>query len=173
MEVEEGICYLLEEPKPVLAFRLLELEASKGRACFCISRQVPERVRREHRVGRTTCLWLSEIPGGNHHSGKALAGLAKRIEDFLTNRGPRGLVLLDGLEYLIENNGFDPVLAFVEHLNELVMTTRANLLIPVSPRAVDPRELANLERDLEVPDVPTWKAELERATWRRRLERSA
>lgn len=170
VDVEEGTCYLLEEPKPVLAFRLLELAASERKACFCITRQSPERVRMEHRLGGTRCLWLSEIPGEGHVSGKALASLAKRIEDFVTEQGGRGLVLLDGLEYLVENNGFDSVLAFVEHLNEFVMTRQAVLLIPVSPKAIGEREVARLERDLKVPDVPGWLDEIERRVWAARLD---
>jgi hypothetical protein len=172
MDVEEGTCYLLKEPKPVLAFRLLELGASEGRACLCITRQIPDRVRREHRIGGSSCLWLSEIPGEGHHSGKALASLAKRIEDFLTAQGGRGLVLLDGLEYLVENNGFEAVLAFVEHLNEFVMARRAVLLIPASPKAIGAREVAMLERDLKVPDVLAWLDEIARRTWAARLDPS-
>jgi hypothetical protein len=172
VDVEEGFCYLLEEPKPVLAFRLLELAAAEKRACLCITREHPDRVGREHRLGGTPTVWLSELPGKDHHSGKALASLAKRIEDFLTAQGGRGSVLLDGLEYLVENNGFEAVLAFVEHLNEFVMTRSAVLLIPVSPRAIGAREVARLERDLKVPDVAAWLDDIERGTWTARLDRT-
>jgi Protein of unknown function (DUF835) len=172
VDVEEGTCYLLEEPKPVLALRLLELAVSEGGACLCITRQIPDRVRLEYRIGGSSCVWLSEIPGEGHHSGKALAGLAKRIEDFLTAHGGRGLVLLDGLEYLVENNGFEAVLAFVEHLNEFVMARRAVLLVPVSPKAIGARELAMLERDLKVPDVVAWLDEIARRRWAAKLDRS-
>lgn len=171
MEVDDGTCYLLEEPKPVLAFRLLELAAAKGTTCLCVTRQIPDRVRQEHRIGASSCVWLSEAPGEGHHSGKALAGLAKRIEDFLSAHGGRGLVLLDGLEYLVENNGFEAVLVFVEHLNEFVMTRGAVLLIPVSPKAVGAREVALLERDLKVPDVAAWLEEIDRRNWAARLDR--
>lgn len=170
MDVEEGTCYLLEEPKPVLAFRLLERASSEGRPWFCVTRQNPDRVRLEHRLGGSAFLWLSEIPGEGHHSGKALASLAKKIEDLLTAHDGRGLVLIDGLEYLVENNGFEAVLAFVEHLNEFVMARRAVLLIPVSPKAIEARELAMLERDLKVPDVVTWLDEIARRKWGAKLD---
>ncbi len=170
MEVEEGTCYLLEEPKPVLAFRLLELAVSAGRATLCITRQIPDRVRSEHRLGASPCVWLSETPGEGHVSGRALATLAKRIEDFVTEHGGGGLVLLDGLEYLVENNGFEAALAFIEHLNEFVMARHAILLIPVSPKAIGAREVAMLERDLKVPDVAPWLDELERRKLATRLD---
>lgn len=171
VDVAEGTCYLLEEPKPVLAFRLLELMVSWGWAACCITRQIPERARREHRLGATPCVWLSEVPGTDHHSGKALAGLAKRIEDFLNMPKGRHTVLLDGLEYLIENNGFEAVLAFVEHLDEFVMTRRAVVLLPVSPKALGAHEVAQLERDLDVPDVAAWLDEIDRGVWTDRLDR--
>ncbi len=172
MDLVEGTTYLLEEPKPVLAFRLLELTTASGWTTFCVTRQLPERVRQEHDLGTTPCLWLSEVPGEGHHSGKALAGLAKHVVDFLGVPAGRRLVLLDGLEYLIENNGFDAVLDLVEHLNEFIMTRRAVLLIPVSPKALDVQQVAKLERDLAVPDVLAWLDEIDRGTWTDRLDRS-
>ena len=77
------------------------------------------------------------------------------------------------MEYLIENNGFEAVLAFVEHLNEFVMTHGAVLLLPVSPKAMEMRERAMLERNLVVPDVAAWREELERGTWSARLDEGA
>ena len=42
------------------------------------------------------------------------------------------------------------------------MTRRIVLLIPVSRKALGTREVAMLERDLEVPDVVAWLDEIER-----------
>lgn len=173
MDLRPGTGYLFEEARPDFSFRFFRALEERGTRSFCVSRLTRDLLWRQHGLRPSRYLWLSETPGPDHHSGRALASLAKEIEAFVRGSSEGGVVLLDGLEYLVTCNGFDATVAFVELLNEVVMTTRANLLIPVSPRAVGPRELAILERDLEVPDVHAWNDELERDRWSRRLERSA
>jgi len=55
-------------------------------------------------------------------------------------------------------------------MNEFVMTRRIVLPIPASRKALGTREVAMLERDLEVPDVVAWLDEIERRTWPACLE---
>jgi hypothetical protein len=70
--------------------------------------------------------------------------------------------LIDGLEYVILHNGFQPtLLAFVEHLNEFIMGTQAIVLIAFRPQTLDPRELALLERNLQVLDGKEVRSQLE------------
>ena len=172
MRVGEGLAYLLEEPKPLLAFRLLRLLERSRVPCLCVTRIGPPAAARV-RIGLASSWvwWLSEQPGRDHHSAKAIAGLAKKIEEFVDEHEGRGAVLLDGLEYIIQNNGFDATLLFVEHLIEFIMTRRASFLLPVSPKALEGIQLARLERDLVVPDVAAWTAELDRREWSERLDR--
>jgi hypothetical protein len=172
VRIGEGLSYLIEEPKPVLAYGLLRLQLDRGVPGLCISRLHPNMVRQRFHILTARLVWLSEIPGENHHSAKALAGLAKKIEDFVASNADRGTILLDGLEHLVNNNDFESTLLFVEHVNEFIMTRRASFLLPVSPKALEGRQLAMLERDLEVPDVRAWLAELDRAEWSRRLDRA-
>ena len=171
MEVRAGACYRLEEPKPSLAFRVFELGPAKGTPCLCITRQIPERVRIEHCIVASPCIWLSEVSGPGHHSGNALAGLAKHVEEVAVARTQRPPVLLDGVEYLVENNGFEAGLSFVEHLNEFVMARQATLVIPVSQKALSPRETARLERYVQVPSATAWLDELSREKLTERLDR--
>src|SRR3989442_15722745 len=80
-----------------------------------------------------------------------MASVAKAIQQFIQEHGSSGIVLIDGLEYVIAHNGFHPtLLAFVEHLNEFVMGTQAIVLIAFRPETLEPRELALLERTLRV-----------------------
>lgn len=171
MEVKDGTCYLLEEPKPVLGLRLLRLRAQGGSPALCVSRLYPpERVREQIGPSSVRVLWLSEQIGPEFQSPKALAGLAKRAEDFLAETGGRGTVFLEGVEFLSLHNGFQAMLMTIEHLIEVVVSSHAVLLVSASPRAFEPRQLALLERFMEVPDVAAWTAELDRGGWSRALD---
>src|SRR5439155_24190985 len=66
-------------------------------------------------------------------------------------------------------NGYDAVLQFIEHLSDLVVRGRGIVLIPLSPATLERKEVARVERDLELADVDAWRAELDAREWSRRL----
>jgi len=162
IELSRGACYLVEEKKPDLAYRLFKDLTREPLPALVITRQYPERVRRERGLPEDIkVLWLSHTPGEDYHNPTAIGTLAKTISRFIADQKGEAAVLLDGLEFLIVNNGFLQTLMFVEHVNEFVMQRRAVVLIPVSPEALEEKELALLERNLEVVESPAVKLDLE------------
>ena len=105
------------------------------------------------------------MDGRTAHYVEAVRG----VEVFLDEHPQGGVVLLDGLEYLILRNGYDAVLQFIEHLSDLVVRGRGIVLIPLSPATLDRKEVARVERDLELADTDAWRAELDAREWSRRL----
>src|SRR3989475_13019573 len=128
---------------------------------FGSARQYPERVRRERGLAEVRLIWLSTTPGEDFNNPAAIGTLAKVIQKFIEDSNGEGVVLLDGLEYLIINNGFLQTLMFVEHVNEFVMQRRAIILLPVSPDTLEEKELALLERNLKVLESPALRTDLE------------
>ncbi len=161
MELEKGACYLVKEKKPELSFRLFDLLLAQRTPSLCITRQYPERVRRERGLTDVRVMWLSHTPGEDFHNPTAIGTLAKVIQKFIEDNNGEGAVLLDGLEYLIINNGFLQTLMFVEHVNEFVMQRRAVIILPVSPETLEEKELALLERNVKVLESPALKTDLE------------
>ncbi len=161
IEMEKGVCYLVKEKKPELSFRLFDILLGQRLPGLCITRQYPERVRRERGLADVRVIWLSHTPGEDFHNPTAIGTLAKVIQKFIEDNNGEGAVLLDGLEFLIINNGFLQTLMFVEHVNEFVMQRRAIILLPVSPDTLEEKELALLERNVKVLESPTLKTDLE------------
>ena len=161
LDIEKGVCYLIKEKKPEVSYRLFEILLDQRMPGLVITRQYPERVRRERGLVDVRVLWLSHTPGEDFHNPTAIGTLAKLIEKFIEDSGGEGAILLDGLEFLIINNGFLQTLMFVEHVNEFVMQGRGIVLIPVSPETLEEKELALLERNLKVLESPTLKTDLE------------
>ena len=161
MELARGICYIVKEKKPDLAYRLFHQLVGEGLPGLVITRQYPERVRRERGVRDSKVIWLSHTPGEDYHNPTAIGTLAKTISRFIEDHAGEAAILLDGLEYLIVNNGFLQTLMFVEHVNEFVMQRRAVVLVPVSSDALEEKELALLERNLEVVEPPSLKVGME------------
>jgi hypothetical protein len=153
LRLEEGVCYLVKEKKAELSFRLFELTVANGAPGLCITRQYPARVVKSEAMKQARVIWLSHTPGEDYHNPAALGSLTKIICSFIEEKG-ECVVLVDGFEYLMVNNGFQNTLLFVEHLNEFVMPRKGIVILPVSPEALDEKELALLERNLEVLESP-------------------
>ncbi|MEW5937692.1 MAG: DUF835 domain-containing protein [Candidatus Thermoplasmatota archaeon] len=153
-QMTEGTIYLVKERKPLLSFKLFEIMLDDGLPGLCITRQYPEKVRaRSREIGKTQIIWLSQTPGDHHHNPTSIGTLASMIVNFIHAKGECA-ILLDGLEYLYMNNGFPQLLRFIEHVNEKIMSSRAVLIIPVCPDAFDPKEMALIERNMEVIESP-------------------
>lgn len=144
----------MEEKKPDLAYRLFKELAAEGLPGLVITRQYPDRVRKETGLGQSEVLWLATGIGENRHDPTAIGTLAKTVSRFIEDHGGEAAILLDGLEYLTVKNGFLQTLMFVEHVNEFVMQRKAVVIIPVAREALEEKELALLERNLRVLPAP-------------------
>ncbi|OGS42161.1 MAG: hypothetical protein A3K67_01235 [Euryarchaeota archaeon RBG_16_62_10] len=161
VRTEEGVCYVVRERKPFLAYKLFETNLTEDTPGLCVTRQFPEKVKESFDMKETRILWLSHTPGKDHHNPTSIGTLATIISSFI-ERYKKCVVLIDGLEYLVINNGFQQVLRFVEHINEQVMQSRSTVIIPISPNAFSEKELALLERNVEVIEQPAISVSLEK-----------
>ena len=70
------------------------------------------------------------------------------VKEFIEER-KEAIILLDGLEYLILQNGFETSLRFIQALNDLVILNKATLIVPVNPASLSVKELSLLEKEME------------------------
>jgi hypothetical protein len=161
IDLEKGLCYVVKERKPFLAFALFESEVADDLPGLCVTRQYPDKLRETFNLGDSRIIWLSHSPGKDHHNPTSVGTLATIISSFIERYG-RSIVIVDGLEYLVINNGFQQVLRFMEHINEQVMQSSSTVLIPISPDAFSEKERALIERNVEVIEQPAMSVALEK-----------
>src|SRR2546425_2897222 len=106
MELEKGACYLVKEKKPELSFRLFEMLLGQKTPGLCITRQYPDRVRRERGPTQTRIILVSHTPGEDFHNPTAIGTLAEGIPKIIEDNNGEGVVLLDGLQDLIIKKSF-------------------------------------------------------------------
>lgn len=169
-DISGGLCYLVKEKKPEISFRIFKMVIEDGTPGLCVTRLHPERAKKDYGIEDIRIIWLCHTPGEDYHDPTALGTLLKVISKFIKDQGDC-IVLLDGFEYLMVNNGFLQSLLFVENLNEFVMQSRAIVLLPVCPDTLEEKELALLERDLQLIETPTVKKGLEASKWTRLLDK--
>jgi len=148
-ELKLGNVYLVEERRPRLSFDMYEQGLSAGCCGMVVSRELPKRVQSEHNLGNSRMVWLTNLVGDGRINPTAIGILMSQVRSFIETH-QRTIVLVDGLEYLISLNTYDRMLQFMHQLRDIVMTNEAALVVPVDPRTLTERELALLERNLEV-----------------------
>jgi hypothetical protein len=148
-EFKLGNVYLVEERRPRLSFDMFEQGLSTGCCGMVVSRELPKRLQGEHNLGSSRIVWLTNLVGDGRINPTAIGILMSQVRSFIEGH-PRTIVLIDGLEYLISLNTYDRMLQFMHQLRDVVMTNDAALVVPVDPRTLSERELALLERSLEV-----------------------
>lgn len=145
-ELEEGRSYLTKERKPDRGLASFLRAIELGFRPLYITRQHPNHVVRVHEGRPIRVVWLSTTLGRDYVDPHNLNSLSNLVSNFVAD-GPRAVILLDGLEYLMMNNDFPRILQFLELVNEQVAIRRAALILSVDDRAFDPKQLALIERD--------------------------
>lgn len=146
-DLEEGRAYLVKEKKPEKALAVFHQSVDSGWRPLYITRQHPNHVARRRGDKDIRVVWLSTTLGKDYIDPHNLNSLSNLIGNFL-NDGPRAVILLDGIEYLMINNDFPRILHFLEYVNEQIALRRAALILSVDERAFEAKELAYIERNM-------------------------
>jgi archaellum biogenesis ATPase FlaH len=147
-ELERSFTYLIKEDKSERSYAYFEKALSQGMKGFCVTRNYPLKIKSKYNLGDTDILWLSNVGKENSLRPKDLEKLSYSLEQFLASNS--GVILLDGLEYLITNNNFLTVLRFIQSLRDQVAINRSILIMAVNPSTLDPHELNLLEKEVDV-----------------------
>lgn len=146
-ELRESFSYLVKEGRSEHAYELLIQTIRSGRPGFCVTRVYPSKIREKYDIGDLPILWLSNVGKENSVRPKDLEKLSLSLEQFITKKA--GIVLLDGIEYLITNNNFITVLRLIQSLRDQIAINGSILLISVNPSTLDEHQLNLLEREVD------------------------
>jgi hypothetical protein len=151
--LKSGNSYLFTDkavPRAYTAFKKLLAEGHRG---LVITRSHPNRVQQLHGVD-CPIMWIakSSKPTGGIISLEPtrLMKIHGTISDFI-KANPGAVVLLDGLEYLVTENGFGAVMKAIQLTNEEVAMSGSYLLVPIDPRTLETTQLGLLEREFSLP----------------------
>lgn len=115
-----------------------------GRQGLCVTTKEPAGVRRKYRIAKTPIIWLTEREAG--HSSippDDLEQLTLHLKDFFNNSEDGSIVLLDGVDDLIDANGFARAYEMVDELNGETSKTKTSLIIPL--KGANDLELIHLQ----------------------------
>jgi len=145
----DGLAFLVEEKRPKLSIEICEKFAEDGSNFMLVSRDPPSHVTDGTALEPRNSIWLTYMVGKDRMNPTAIGILMGEIKKFL-EQNDRSVVLIDGLEYLISINTFDRMLQFVHQLRDVIVMSGAKMVIPIDTRTLGDREIALLERNLQV-----------------------
>ena len=146
--MERSFSYLVEEDKPETSYKLFIDTLGKGMKGYCITRNYPAKIRSKFDLRDVPIIWLSNVGRDSTIRPKDLEKLSLSLEQFLSQEGG-GIVLLDGLEYLITNNNFITVLRLIQSLRDQVAINQSILLMAVNRSTLESHQLNLLEREVD------------------------
>jgi len=144
-----GLSYLVEEQRADRIYQLYSVLKRPEKIGFAISRTNPRLIERAYSLDVKDFVWLTDREVGKEIRSvpPSLESIIYFIEEFIDNN-PEGVILLDGLEYLIGNNTFNPVIRFIRRLVDKISTTQCILLVSLAPETLDSSQVTLLEKDL-------------------------
>ncbi len=151
-----GNSYLFTDRGVPRAYEALKRMLAEGRRGLVITRTHPVRVQQQYGFD-CPIMWIAK--NIKPATGAAVVNLEPTrlmkihgtISDFI-KANPGAVVLLDGLEYLVTENGFSSVMKAIQLTNEEVAMSGALLLVPIDPRTMETQQLGYLEREFSLPE---------------------
>jgi len=141
-----GGCFVSDSAERCFkAFADLTLHGVPG---LCIAREDPERLIDEYGPAFKNLILLSSKPIKGFKAVSTLQDVSLAISEFL-KMNSMALILLDGSEYLIAKNGFEPFYRFIQEKRFDFIEKNALLLIHLDLETLTEREKALLLSEVE------------------------
>jgi hypothetical protein len=143
--------YIVREPKAERVFSLFCDLLDMNARGLCITRIHPDDLRSRYPIEDAGFIWLSKSSGTTKGMAVAepgaLVDIASAISDFAEDGG-NAAVLLEGLEYMISQNGFASIMRFLQKVNEKITLNDSYLLISANPAAMKEQEYRLLAKEV-------------------------
>jgi PAS domain S-box-containing protein len=139
---EKGCMYMFDKQKGNQSLEVFADQVKHNIQGLCVTRHNPRKIREQYGLEKTPIIWLTGgegMPGEISMKPDNLTGLAATLGKFISET-KNGLVLLDGIEYLMTRNGYEAVLKLVHFLNDKVMTSDCMVLCCIDPLTMDERQ---------------------------------
>ena len=143
-------CFLCESHERVFtAYADLTFHGVPG---LCIVREDPEKLVKEYGVKPEEVKLLSSKPVKGFQNLQDLQEVSIAISKFHETHA-KGVILIDGLEYLVSRFGFDVVYKFIQEKRFDFLENGALLLIPLHMATVSEKERALLTSEMKILDT--------------------
>ena len=150
--LRSGDTYLIEEvfENKGRTYEVYQDLLERGFDGICITRTEPNKLRQRYLLPEETDIyWLTQDRKEDHDIKPAPEYIMVHIKNFIeSHRTEPGVLLLDGLEYLITFQGdqFESYLKVMRRISDLISQSKIIMLIPYDPEALSAERIAIFRR---------------------------
>ncbi len=136
--------YYIKETESERIFTLFRELLSVGFQGLVISRKPPTIIKEKYYIHKCQVLWFNRLEAGDCINPGDLMSLVEVIDTF-SRRSRNGVILLEGLEYIVTLNGAKNTLSALDEIKNVVKLWRSSLMFSFGRYLLDKREIAMLE----------------------------
>ena|GEM_PF-2989152 len=148
--LENGKSYIIKEKRPEKGLELSLKAMEKEENGYILSSINPKEIKREYDTSLDfiSYNWLTVLEGKNRFNPSNLHLIGHSMIDFLEEEN--GPIFMEGIEIILKHNSFDRFWGFLNHLIDVVSEEDGILVLSFDPETLSDRQLAKIERKLEV-----------------------
>lgn len=145
-QLKKGKIYLLKGRDIEKSYAFFLHNIANPENGLIITRKSPPHMKSLYQIENIPLLWLSQKEEKNVLFPTQLHKLGYLISETVSLHD-NPLILLDGLEYLVVHNKFDPVIKQIYIIRDVLLRHGGMLFIPLDPEAFSEREMGLLEKE--------------------------
>ncbi len=146
-KVEKGFNYLVKDTNTERAYEIFS-NFAKDLSLLCLTSTMPRKILSLYpELKNVQTYWLSDITTTEEktiHPERLEFEITKTIIDFV--KKTKGAVMIDGVEYLVQNNGLERTLEFLHSIKDIISTNHGTLVVPINPSVFKEEELGKIEK---------------------------
>lgn len=129
--IEKGKNHLIYESSTNFTFELFAEFDKHGTPSICVTTQLPKKLKKEFNLKTTEFIWIEDP----EHPAQLSGDLMKELKVFI-DINPGCVIMIDELEYLILENGYETVESFLVELGELAAEKECTMIVPLNPSSI-------------------------------------
>jgi tetratricopeptide (TPR) repeat protein len=135
--IERGMKHLIYEHRTSVTYELFSELVHTGVAGLCFTTTAPQRLAKEYKMATAKIYLVSECENirGVVHPKSIEGRMFEVIKKFLDDHA-ESIVLIDDVEYLILENGYDKVEKFLAKIGRMTKEKDSTLLVPINPSSM-------------------------------------
>jgi|GEM_PF-3409530 len=151
-DLDEGIIFFIDSEDTAPSYDIFIDLVRHGKPGLCVSRQNSKRIKKKYNLEKTPVIWLTRNEMDEMaciHPSDLFTKLQSTLINFIKD-AKDGVILIDGLEYLISQNDFGMVLKFIQAINDDLMVSSSRLLIHLDSNSMEKRDFHSLKKEMSL-----------------------
>ncbi|MCK4718269.1 MAG: DUF835 domain-containing protein, partial [Thermoplasmata archaeon] len=146
----KGSAYIVTRKE--MAFQVFKEKVTHGMEGLCITREFPPKIRERYELTNTPIYWLSDSSSETEqtmHPARLAFEVKRTLNEFM-KKSTSGIILFQGIEYLISHLSFLEILKWLQGLRDQGAVNETVMLFSIDPGALEQKEFRNLSIEFSV-----------------------